>query len=195
MVSCLLLCAGSSSRFGSPKALAKMGQETVIGRLQNVILRSSVKELVIVTGAHEKLIKPYLLNHKKIKCVHNKNYILGQTSSFQAGLDEVCPQASGLMLLPVDFPFVSTETIDLLVEKFEENPEKIVIPVHEGSKGHPPIFPASLKNEFLSLEASEGLNIVQRRYPERIFLCTVSDAGVRASFNTKQELKELSESF
>ncbi len=194
MISCLLLCAGQSSRFGSPKALALIQGQTVISRLQQMLLDSCVDEIIIVTGAHAQEITPYLLNHKKIKHVYNKNYILGQTSSFQAGLDEVCPQAQGLMLLPVDYPLVTTPTINLLVDKFIQDPLKIVIPTYNGQKGHPPIFPVVLKNEFLSLDSKEGLNVVQRRHKEIIVCWPVTDPGVSQSFNTLEEFKRLENS-
>jgi CTP:molybdopterin cytidylyltransferase MocA len=168
-----------------------MGKETVISRLQKMLIASKVHEIIVVTGADAEQITPHLLNHKKIKHVHNKNYILGQTSSFQAGLTEVCPSSTGLMLLPIDFPLVKTQSIDFLIEKFSQNPDKILIPSFDSRNGHPPIFPSDLRNEFLALKPSEGLNVIQQRYPERVKLIEVSDKTVTQSFNTPPELKDL----
>jgi len=193
MVSCILLAAGQSMRFGSPKAIALLSGETVISRLQRVLLDSTVDEIIVVTGAHASALKPYLLNHKRLKVVHNKDYILGQTSSFQSGLREVCPKSSGFMLLPVDYPLVKTQTIDILVGKFMRHSDKIIIPTCDDRKGHPPIFPVALKKEFLSLNSSEGLNQVQRRHQNGVLFCAVPDKGTVKSFNTKEEFKNLSE--
>jgi CTP:molybdopterin cytidylyltransferase MocA len=90
----------------------------------------------------------------------------------------------------VDYPLVKTETIDFLIKKFEEEKPLILLPGLQARKGHPPIFSASLKKEFLALHHDEGLNIIQRRYQEKVVFCEVADAGVRASFNTKEELKD-----
>ena len=46
MISCILLAAGFSSRFGSPKALAELPGERVIERLQNELLKTQVEEIV-----------------------------------------------------------------------------------------------------------------------------------------------------
>src|SRR3990167_701833 len=108
MISCIVLSAGQNSRFGSPKALAKFKGRTVIEHLQIVLIASDLDEIIIVLGAFVNDIKPYLLKHKKIKVVYNKDYNLGQTSSFQTGLKVMDQQSQGVMLLPVDFPLVQT---------------------------------------------------------------------------------------
>ena len=100
MISCILLTAGESKRFGSPKALADIGQNKAIQLLQQKLLQSIVDEIIIVTGASESLIKPYVLNHSKVRLVHNKDYKFGQTSSFQTGLSIVDKNSFGFMLLP-----------------------------------------------------------------------------------------------
>ena len=52
MISCILLSAGFSRRFGSPKALALINGVTVIEQLQNILVRSQVGETVVVLGDH-----------------------------------------------------------------------------------------------------------------------------------------------
>jgi len=191
MISCILLSAGESRRFGSPKALAKINNQTVIERLVQMLVSSKLDEVIVVLGANAKQIEPYLLKHKKVRVVYNKNYNLGQTSSFQAGLRAVSKEARGIMLLPVDYPLVEAETINFLIEKFEKDSEKIMIPVYKDKKGHPPAFPASLKDEFLSLSVDKGLNVIAHRYPEKIKLEEVLDLGVTQTFNTNEEFKNL----
>ncbi len=51
MVTCILLSAGSSQRFGSPKALAELYDETVLEHLQKMLLATQVGEIIIVLGA------------------------------------------------------------------------------------------------------------------------------------------------
>ena len=74
MISCILLTAGESQRFGSPKALAQIHQTKAIEVLQEKLIQSLVAEIIIVTGAYENLIKPYVFNHSKVRVVHNKDY-------------------------------------------------------------------------------------------------------------------------
>lgn len=190
-VSCILLSAGLSQRFGSPKALAEINGKIVIHRLQQVLINSLLDQIIVVLGADSQKIKPYLFNHKKIHIVHNKNYKFGQTSSFQSGLVQADPQAQGYMLLPVDYPLIKTQTIDFLIENFLKNPDSILIPCCQGRKGHPPVFPAVLKKEILSLFPDQGLNMIRQRHFYRTTLLNVSEADVIKTFNTPEELKEI----
>ena len=74
MVTCILLSAGESRRFGSPKALATIGTTNAIGRIQTTLLSTPVSEIIIVLGSGSKTIEPYVFNHKKVRIVYNKNY-------------------------------------------------------------------------------------------------------------------------
>ena len=85
MITCILLSAGLSERFGSPKALACLSDSTVIEHLQNTLLQSCCDKIIVVLGAHASLIQPFIFIHSRIRVVYNKDYYFGQTSSLQAG--------------------------------------------------------------------------------------------------------------
>lgn len=191
MVSCVLLSAGLSSRFGSPKALAKFNRRTLIEHLQTRLLDTRLEEILIVLGDRADQIKPFLFNHKRIKVVYNKDYILGQTSSFQAGLKIACPQSTGIMLFPVDYPVVKKETVDQLIAYFDDHTPSILIPSCAGKKGHPPIFHRRLKEELLSLDCRMGIHTVIHHHPQDTVILPMEDAGVVKSFNTPEEFKRI----
>ena len=192
MVSCILLSAGLSERFGSPKALAIYERNTtLIKRQQIMLVDSQVDEMIIVLGAYAAKIRPQLLKHKKIKVVYNKDYNLGQTSSFKVGLQVLKKAVRGVMLLPVDFPCIKTKTINLLINYFIEKSPLILIPTFKGTKGHPPIFGAKLKDDFLKLPLSSGLNTIAHQYVEAVNYLPVEDQGILKSFNTQEEYAQL----
>ena len=191
MISCLLLSAGFSSRFGSPKALAKLNGQTLIEHLQELLLSTQLHEIIIVLGHGADQIKPFLFKHKKIKVVYNKDYKFGQTSSFKCGLKEAALQAAGIMLLPIDYPLIKGETLDALITFFEGKKPVALIPSYRDTKGHPPLFNISLKNEFLSLKDTLGVNTVIHHHSDDVTLIPVDDPGVLKSFNTKEEFERL----
>lgn len=191
MISCILLSAGLSSRFGSPKALALLGEISIIEHLQNILISANIFEIIIVLGASSDKIKPRLLDHKKIICVHNKDYHLGQTSSFKMGLKNVSQKSSGVMLLPIDYPLVKTKTLNILCDYFLESKPPLLIPVYKDQKGHPPIFNTKLTPQLLELVDSEGLNVFQQKIKSQTVLYPVNDQGVVLSFNTPLEFAEL----
>lgn len=191
MLSCVLLSAGLSSRFGSPKALARINDKTVIEDLQSLLLETQLDEIIIVLGHAAELITPFLFNHKKVKVVYNKDYKFGQTSSFKAGLGSVSPSSTGIMLLPVDYPLIKKETFSQLISQFEKEKPAILVPVYKNKKGHPPIFSSSLKDSFLSLNNDEGINTVIHQHPADTTLSPLGDAGIIKSFNTRAEFDQL----
>ena len=195
MISALLLTAGFSERFGSPKALAPLTSSTcVIEHLQKALLDSPVDDIVIVLGADAQKIKPRILKNKRIRSVINADYHLGQTSSFQKGLKHLSLKTRGVLLLPVDYPFIKTDTIHILCDQFLLSPSKIMIPSFNGRKGHPPIFPISLKKDFLALDHSQGINTVAQEHQSAAVIYPVDDSGVIKSFNTPEEFKKIKNS-
>jgi molybdenum cofactor cytidylyltransferase len=189
MFSCILLSAGFSQRFGSPKALARFDGETIVTILQKTLLKSLVDEIVIVIGAHQEAIKPFILNHKRVKLVYNKDYKFGQTSSFQSGLKAVSPESRGIFLLPVDFPFVQSLTFDRLIKIFLKEQCQILIPTYQGHKGHPPLFSNKLKAEILALPTEAGVNTLIHKYSQFTANWEIHDEGVILSFNTGEEFQ------
>jgi len=191
MIACILLSAGSSERFGSPKALAKLHEVTVIEHLQKLLLSTQVGEVIVVLGAQADQIKPHLLNHKSIKSVYNKDHNLGQTSSFKAGLLNVSKHVLGVMLLPVDYPFISVDSINLLNQCFLEQHPAVLIPTFKGKKGHPPLFSIDLRDEFLALGNEQGLNTIAHAHQADTTILPVNDDGIIRTFNTKEEFESM----
>ena len=189
MISCVLLTAGESLRFGSPKALADINHLKAIEFLQQKLIESLTDEIIVVTGAHETLIKPYVFNHSKVRLVHNKDYKIGQTSSFQTALRSVDQNSSGFMLLPIDCPFVSTKTINDLRSTFQQKNPAILMPSYQGKHGHPPVFHQRIKKDILNLSTDKGLNSLFTQYQAQIL--ELDDPGIIQTFNTKEELEKI----
>jgi molybdenum cofactor cytidylyltransferase len=190
MLTSILLSAGESSRFGTPKALALIDGTPVIAKILNLLLSSPIDKIIVVLGAHAEKIGPFLLHHKKINIVHNKHYNFGQTSSFQCGL-ATDDDSIGTMLFPVDLPFVQKETIQKLIAVFNEKGPPLLVPTFNGRKGHPPIFHRRLRDAVLGLPANEKLHRIIHDYATDDCLLPVDDDGVLATFNTKEEFREL----
>lgn len=189
MISCILLAAGLSQRFGSPKALAQIHHQPAILHIQQTLLKSSCNEIIIVLGAAMEMIQPYVLNHKRIRIVYNKDYNFGQTSSIKAGIKAVDNAALGLMFWPVDCPLINASSVDTLIECFLKESPAILIPTYQDKRGHPPLFHKKLKEEILNLPLDKGLNSLFLKH--QICEMEINDAGIIKSFNTKEEKEKL----
>lgn len=187
MLTCLILAAGYSQRFGSPKALAVWPNgKTVLANLQESILNSNVDEIIIVLGAHADVIQSHVFNHKRVRFVYNKDYNFGQTSSVQTAMRALNPDTESFFVLPVDFPAIQTSTFDQLKKNLVSNMVGI-IPTFTDRKGHPPLLRSHLIPEILALSFEQGLNMVLKNNQSKIQLHEVQDEGILKTFNTQEE--------
>ena len=191
MVTCIVLAAGESTRFGSPKPLADLNGTPAIRVICATLLESHVDKLVVVLGHEADRVRSALPAHKRIHSVTNKDYGRGMTSSFQTGLRSRAALDNDLMLLPVDMPFIKTATIDLLCRTFKEQGPLILVPTIDGRPGHPPVFAASLADDFKALRDKEPLSTVQHRFKDRVVRLPVDDPGVIRTYSTPAELSRL----
>lgn len=197
MVSCIVLAAGESKRFGNaPKPLALLNTNyTVIEHIQAALAATLVAEVIIVLGYDAHRIIPRIAQNKKIRYVVNENYLEGQASSLKTGLRAISTSATAIMLLPVDVPLIKKETFDKLVNVFESHKPLLLIPRHKEKYGHPPIFNASLKEELLALQNSQPISTLQHTHHKDILDVPTDDAGVVISFNTRQEFEEVKKAY
>jgi molybdenum cofactor cytidylyltransferase len=203
----VILAAGESRRMGRPKALLPYQSTTFV---ENLITLFSVRcqPVIVVLGARAEEIRiaiegarvsragqkpggrPEGLPHKTsvgkrqfkdhISIVLNENYLSGQTSSFQAGLNAVPDCAEGVLFTLVDHPAVSSETIDALLAP----PLPLIrIPRFAGERGHPIWFRRDLIPEFLAVPLDAPANQVTRAHRARTEFIDVDDFGVTADID------------
>ncbi len=190
MFSCILLAAGENSRFGYPKGLATAQNRTVVQHIQETLVNSQINEIIVVLGAQKEKIEPHLLKHKKLIIVHNKDHKLGQTSSFKAGIKQASIKAKGFLLMPVDCPWITTATINSLLEHFTKTKPLILVPKYKDRNGHPPIFHKKLLPELLNLDTSVGVNSFIHAHQNKTEFLSTDDIGTVLTFNTQEEFQK-----
>jgi molybdenum cofactor cytidylyltransferase len=172
---------------GKPKALLPLRGRTLIDNILEAIARSSIEQTVVVVGHHRVEIEKHL--GASVKLVFNPNYELGMTTSFQAGIRALPKEITGAVLFLVDHPIVDSDTIESLIANV--SPDRIVLPVFEGRRGHPVLFGAAVLQEILALTASQGANIVVRKDPDRIVQVPVHAPGILVDVDTPEDFLKL----
>lgn len=172
-------------------ALVLPGRPVITEMTDQLLNAGSIGEIVIVLGAEHRRVEPEILKHTKIKVVYNKDYKMGQTSSFQAGLRAASPDAEGIMLLPVDVPAVESVTFEDLAVRFLAHRPLIQIPVYQNRRGHPPVFHSRLRENLLAWDTGTGINVFIERHAGDIAQINVDDPAVTVTFNTPQEFETI----
>jgi len=158
----IILAAGASSRMGTPKALLDYRGETFLNRLIRV-LGTVCDPVIVALGYHAEEIRAGA--HGRARFAVNPDPSRGQLSSLQAALAEVPADAEGFLFLPVDCPAAEPETVRQIVDAFQSTNSLLVIPQHEGRRGHPVCAHRELIAEFLALPPTAQAKEVVRRHP------------------------------
>lgn len=190
MISAIILAAGESKRFGSPKQLAKINdQKTLIEYLINTLKETCIDEIIVVLGAYRDEIQKVLPCDIKISI--NEEFQNGQTSSLKRGLEKISAGCKHFLIFPVDTPLVKPETINEIIDKFILSKADIGIPIYAEQKGHPPIYDIKLKTEILTLKNDEPLYLINQKFAANTKLIEIFDPGILININTPKDLEKL----
>lgn len=159
-----ILAAGSSSRFGSAKQLAKIGNKSLIDLAIDALEGAGLEHICVVLGANFESINAHLIKRKnstgiKFHTLRNLDWNNGLSSSIQMATKfAIAENATHLMLLACDQPFVSSTLLQRLLMLVNEATDKVDIVAckYENSAGIPAIFPAIHFNDLLKLEGDKG---------------------------------------
>jgi molybdenum cofactor cytidylyltransferase len=181
----IILAAGASSRMGTPKALLDYRGETFLDRLIRV-LGTVCDPVIVALGYHADEIRA---KTRPAKFVVNPDPSRGQLSSLQSALAAVPDDAEGFLFLPVDCPAPEPETIRQIVDAFHSTNSLLVIPRHEGRRGHPVCASRALLAEFLALPPTAQAKEVVRRHPAHYL--ETSDPGVLSDIDDPESYRAL----
>lgn len=182
-VGAILLAAGLSQRMGACKQLLPLGEKTVIAHCLESLLAGGAEEVIVVVGPQGDAVagevKEYPLTVVCTAIPHGD-----MAASAQFGRDALSPGISGVLIALCDHPLVAPATFRLLAAQHAEQPDSIIIPLHEGRKGHPVLFPRHVLDE---LDGSRTLRDLVRASPDRVRLVEVCDPGVLLDMDTQEE--------
>ena len=186
----IVLAAGASSRFGSPKLLAEIRGKPILRWSVEKILRAGPGEVIVVVG-HQGDAVGAALEGLCVRVVRNGEWAEGMGSSLRAGV-AATPNTDAVMIALGDQPGLSDSAIAALLRTHEEKRGRIIVPSYRGERGHPVIFPATVFPELLALRGDRGARDVILRDPGRVERVEL-DAPVPLDLDTGADLTIVAE--
>jgi molybdenum cofactor cytidylyltransferase len=189
MLAAVILAGGASRRMGAPKALLSYQGRPFLEHLLDVARHPKIGVRRIVLGADaEPIAKEVNLSSDEI--VINDQWEKGQLSSIQAALRSLPPQTDGVILLLIDHPLISSTLVSELVESFYSSSKPIVLPVHEGRRGHPVIFSSALYQELMDAPLETGARSVVWAHAGEVQIVQTSEEGCVLNLNDPDTMKK-----
>jgi len=188
-IAALILCAGRSTRMGTPKALLPLGAECALERIVRLFRTCGVEKILAVTGHEAERIAP-VLTSCGVPCVQNADYDRGMFSSLQTGAERLQGLCRAFFVLPADIPLVRPETLRLLTNAFTEGKILACRPSLGGRRGHPPLLARELIAPILSFSRPGGLRALLADCPARVVDVACDDPGILLDLDTPEDYAE-----
>ena len=166
----LVLGAGKSSRFGTPKQLLPFGDTTLLGQAVRNANASALERVVVVLGRASEELRA-TVDFGRAEIVENTAYGTGCASSLLAGLDAAGEECEAIALLLGDQPGVRSEFIDHVIATWQQTRPWAAVTAYDSSPyslGHPFVFAREAFADLRSLHGDKAVWKLIEAHPERV---------------------------
>ena len=191
-IGAVILAAGMSSRMGETKQLIRLGENTLLEQVVEIVRSCRVDEIVLVLGHQAETIKKRV-GIKNLKVVINESYQQGMGTSLRTGLAALSSGMNAALIVLADQPFVRAETLDRLIDQYEQSGAQIAIPIYKGFRGNPVLLGRSVFPEVMALAGDIGCRAIFGNHVEGIVKVLVDDIGILLDLDTKGDVEKLRE--
>jgi len=192
-VAAVILAAGESARFGSPKQLLEWEGRPLVTHTANTAWLAGLDPVIVVLGAMAEQITPALQGHP-VRIVRNYRWHEGMSTSLSAGLSVLSPEIEAAVFLPVDQPLITTDLLCALVSHWQQTGARIVVPATQvGKRGNPVLFAREFFPELACLTGDVGGRAIFAKYADRLVYLPVSDANILVDVDTPEAYRRLRE--
>jgi len=184
----IVLAAGASRRFGSPKQLVRIGDRPLLSLVAGRTAQIVGQALIVVLGAGAAELTG-MLKHSPGTVVVNRQWREGLASSIRAGIARLPPSCAGVMLVLADQACVAAEDLQRLAGAWRRQPLGIAAASYGGTSGAPAIFPRHLFPELTALRGDCGARALLNRHGDQLIRVPMASAAF--DLDTPDDLLEL----
>ena len=163
----VVLGAGRSSRFGTPKQLLPFGDTTMLGQVVRNSNASSLDRVVVVLGRASGELRGSV-DFGRAVVVDNTAYGTGCASSLLAGMDAAGKDCEALVLLLGDQPGVRAEFVDAVLSEWRSSRPWASVTSYGGELGHPFVFAREAFEQLRRLHGDKAVWKLIEAYPQRV---------------------------
>lgn len=181
---CVIMASGLGTRFGGNKLMADFDGKPMILRALDATQGLFSKRVVVTR--HESVAK--LAHERNVEVIlHDLPH---RSDTVRLGL-EALGELDACMFLPGDQPLLRWETVELLLEAWKDNPDRIIRPAYEDSEGSPVVFPSWAFSELMNLPEGKGGGVVIKNHPNEVCRVSIANPFELADADTPETLELL----
>ena len=179
-----MLAAGHGTRFGEPKAQARLASgERFLDAVVRVATEADLSPIVAVVPRGLEAPSP-------ARALVNPNPRSEQAASLRLALASLANDpAEAVCVWPVDHPFVNVLSVLALMDAFKRTHAPVVLPTHEGRRGHPVIFARAVWLELMTTTAG-GARTVVHAHAADVAEVPVTDDGVSRAIDVRSDMPQ-----
>lgn len=184
----IILAAGGSSRMGQPKQLLLWKGEPLVRNVANSALEAGLTPVVLVTGDHGSQVQS-AVQDLPVTLIQNPDWEAGQSTSVQAGLRALSPEAGAAIFLLADQPRVTITLLRTLVERHAETLAPIVAPRVADQRTNPVLFDRLTFYDLMSIRGDRGGRDLFSKYS--VNWLEWQDANLLLDIDTPEDYRRL----
>jgi molybdenum cofactor cytidylyltransferase len=184
---CVILAAGKSQRFGSPKMRYRLPSgRTLLEETINRYRQQFDVLTVVLNGADDDWqSEQNLFAQNAVNIEFCEQADQGMSQSLITAVRRHI-ETDAMMIALGDMPYVSAHTVEQL--KASMSAEHIVVPRYQGKSGNPVSFGKRFYLELLQVSGDQGGKSVITAHPEAVTLVDVDDPGIRHDIDTPEHV-------
>lgn len=158
MIAAVILAAGAGRRMGGPKALLRIGDETLLHRAARLAQEAGCSPVVAVIGDWGTD-----QNDQGLQTILNPEAQEGMASSIRLGIGALPPEVAATLILTVDQPAVDATLLEDLLALAARDPERPAACAYGGTLGIPALLPRRLFPDLMALRGDRGAKAILLR--------------------------------
>ena len=188
MITGIILASGFSERMARDKLLLEIGGMPVVERVVRAAKSSLLDDIILVyqNNRVKEIGKQY-----GVRTVYNDSAHEGQSAAVKLGVRESRPDTDAFMFLVGDQPFLDPATINTLIDQSTKNPQQIIVPVYNGKRGNPAIFPSIFRDDLLAIEGDRGGRVLIEKMGDRVKLVVIENSIANIDIDTQEDYEQI----
>jgi molybdenum cofactor cytidylyltransferase len=194
MIAALVPAAGSSARMGQPKLLLQFDGVSLIGRLVASLRAGGAGRVVVIAPPDNAPEGPAVATEARLagaELVVPLARPAHMRDSIELGLRALARQdpPRNVILTPGDFPGITAKFVAQLIDYAASRPDRIIIPCHNGRRGHPIVLPWAIAAQIHALPVGVGVNALVAEHGKSVVELETPSAEIVTDLDTPDDLR------